>query len=90
MTQTEIQSAYIALLLGCRFVMDVCIAQVTTSTAVIVSDIAVYTLHKYQMRPHILHTGIGSMSLHTMQYLQRFGWGEEDLVQLLAQKTVPR
>lgn len=45
MTQTEIQSAYIALLLGCRFVMDVCMTQVTTSAAVIVSDIAVYTLH---------------------------------------------
>lgn len=31
MTQTEIQSAYIALLLGCKFVMDVCVTQVKVS-----------------------------------------------------------
>lgn len=34
MTQTEIQSAYIALLLGCKFVMDVCVTQVKVSATV--------------------------------------------------------
>ena len=81
MTQTEIQSAYIALLFGCRFVIDVCITQVTKSAAVMVSDIAV-------CNEAILHIDVGSMPLHTLHHLLQFGAapGSEDSLRVAMAK----
>lgn len=70
MTQTEIQSAYIALLLGCKFVMDVCVTQVKMSAISAISMIF-HMLHCL-LDEAVLHVDTASTPSRKLHHMLQF------------------